>query len=353
MMAAYDRFGRRQTRSLRAAVESAYYEQGRRAVAPLMGYPGLGLSRTTVKQNQFNHAVQYQTVSRLYEAFRPDAMLFLMDLSVEASALGLPVRFPLDETPTVEGHPVQCVADLDAYRGVDILADGRLMVYLEVMRHMRAGLPVPVGAYVTGPYTLAGLMMGASEMAMNVMLEPDLCKAALEFATATVRRYAQALIDDGADFLVVLDPTAVMLGPNYYNEFAGMWVRELVGLCNAVEVVLHICGDTRHIVRDMAATGASGLSLDHPMDMRQVAGMLGDDTLLVGNVDPVRLLHESRETVAADARALVESMADVPGFLMSSGCDLPQDVPLENIRAMMETARAWRAPVSEQAAAAG
>ena len=103
-----------------SSITQTLYEQGRRPIVPLMGYPGLQLTKTTMKQNQFNHIVQFQSLSRLYDRFQPDAMFFMMDLSVEASALGLAVRFPLEETPSVEHHPVNTREDLDKFSKIEI-----------------------------------------------------------------------------------------------------------------------------------------------------------------------------------------------------------------------------------------
>ncbi len=308
---------------------------------PLMGYPGLNLTGSTVKQNQFNHRVQYQTISRLYDRFGADAALFLMDLSVEASALGLPVRFPLDETPTVEGHRLESIAELEKYRDIDVLSDGRVMVYLEVMRHMQVGLPLPVGAYVTGPFTLAGLIMDANNLAMKIVLDPELVHSVLKFTTQIVYRYAEALMCAGADFIMILDPTAVMLGPAHYREFAGAYVRELAGLLNDIEVILHICGNTNHIIADMAKTGVAGLSLDSVMDFAEVAATIGPDVLLIGNVDPVALLQRTPDVVQAQTLRVLEQTANHQPFILSTGCDLPQDVPFENIQALMDSGHAW------------
>ena len=334
-------FPRSQYRSLTGRAREFWHE-GRRPIMPLMGYPGLNYTGSTVKQNQFNHAAQYKTISRLYDRFRPDAMMFLMDLSVEASALGLPVRFPLDETPTVECRSLESADCLQTYRNIDVLADARVMVYLEVIRHMRAGLPVPVGGYVTGPFTLAGLIMDANDLAMKTMLDPDLCHDVLEFATGVVVRYTEGLRDAGADFVMILDPTAVMLGPSQFSEFAGAYVRELTGLVNDVEVILHICGNTSHILDDMAHTGVVGLSLDSDMDFAEAARVVGPDMLLIGNVSPVEMLLNSPEAITAQTNAVLGATADHPPFLLSTGCDLPQDVPMRNIRALMDAGREWR-----------
>lgn len=307
-----------------------------------MGYPGLNLTASTVKQNQSNWALQYRTMEALYERFQPDAMFLLMDLSVEVNALGLLVRFPLNETPTVEEHPVRAVADLDAHRHMDVLADARAMVCLKVIEAMRAGLPVPIGAYVTGPFSLAALVMGANEMAMNVVIQPDLCHAALNMAVQVVSRYVAGLIDAGVDSIMILDPTAVMLGPDHYREFAEEPCARLISASQGVETILHICGDTGHIVPAMLKTGVDGLSLDHPMDMAQVAEQVGPDVLIMGNVNPVGMLHNSAEAVADDTRRALDSLTAHPPFVLSTGCDLPQDVPQANIDAFMAEGRNWQ-----------
>ena len=49
------------------------------------------------------------------------------------------------------------------------------------------------------------------------------------------------------------------------------------------------------------------------------------------------------EDVRRETRALLESMRAVPNFVLSTGCDLPQETPVENIRAFMDVGRAWRA----------
>jgi uroporphyrinogen decarboxylase len=39
---------------------------------------------------------------------------------------------------------------------------------------------------------------------------------------------------------------------------------------------------------------------------------------------------------------LLGKMSPYPNFVLSTGCDLPQETPLANIRAFVEAGRAWR-----------
>lgn len=316
------------------------WKEGRRPVIPLMGYPGLRLTGTNIKQNQFNHLVQFQSLSRLYDYFRPDAMFFLMDLSVEASALGLPVRFPLEDTPSVEAHLVRTLEDLDCFRKIDILGDGRVIVYLETLRHMRAAFPCPVGAYVIGPLTLAGLLVGASELAMQSLLNESFFQGVLEFSERVVLRYAEALKEAGADVIMVLEPTAAIFGPEIFRRNLAPLYRELAGILDDIEIILHVCGDTHHLIPEMKRCGVAGLSLDSAVNLPGIARE-GGDTLLLGNVSPVLMLLETPQEVYTTTLQLLEAIKEYPYFILSTGCDLPQDVPFANIEAFFKAGRDW------------
>jgi uroporphyrinogen decarboxylase len=316
--------------------------ESRLSIIPLMGFPGIQLNHTTLKQNVFNWEVQFRTLAALIKRFEPDGMFTLMDLSVEANALGLPVHFPLDETPTVERAVVCHRSDLERFRHIDILADGRAHMYCEVLRRLRQHFDILCGGYVIGPYTLAALMMGATEAALATLDSPDLLHEILQLATRVVRRYAQGLIEAGAHTLMILEPSAVMLSPAAFCQFSGDYVRQLIdGM--GIPWILHICGNTTHLIPQMAATGVAGLSLDALVDLTAIAEHIPSEVMIMGNVNPVAtMLQQSPQAVYQETHRLVEAMHAHPNFILSTGCDLPPETPLANIEAFMSAGRAGR-----------
>ncbi len=319
-------------------------------VAPLMGFPGTQLNGTTLKQNTFNWGTQFSTVFALQQRFHPDAMFFFVDLSVEASALGLPVRFPLDQSPSVEEHLVKTAKDLEPFALVDILADGRVMVYVETMRLMARYIDGLNGAYVIGPFSLAGLLMGATEAAMATMTEPGLLHQVLRFCSGVISRYARALERAGADMVVILEPSASFLSPRQFREFAGRYVQEIIGTLTTVPI-LHICGQTTPLLEAMLETGAHGLSLDAMVSLPEAARRLPSDVVLIGNLDTIEVMNQSTPNqVYRAATDLITAMSPYPNFVLSTACDLPAETPLENIHAMMDAARGWPAGTSCRAA---
>jgi len=101
-----------------------------------------------------------------------------------------------------------------------------------------------------------------------------------------------------------------------------------------------------HLVKEMAATGVDALSLDAPetgVDLPAAAAMLsGRETILIGNLSPTgSILRGSPREVEADTERLLRSMDSCPRFILSTGCDLPQETPAENIKAFMRAGRGY------------
>ena len=314
----------------------------RRLVIPLAGYPGVQLTRSTVKQNEFNAELQARSLYKLVEYTQPDAVLTMMDLSIEAGALGLPVRYPIAESATVEWHPVKHVDDLEQYKVIEPLYDGRVWVFVETVRMLREKLKMPVGVYVIGPFTLAGLMMGANDIALATVDSPDVVMATVNFCEHVVIDFAKALQAAGAEMICILDPTAVILSPASFRQFAGRSVENVVRHLDT-RTILHICGNTMHLLEEMCDTGVQGLSLDSAVSIPQAAQRVPGDVVLIGNVNPVTtMLQGDRLKVRRDTAALLDAMREHENFIMSTGCDLPAETPLENIVELVETTKAYR-----------
>ncbi|WP_319559567.1 uroporphyrinogen decarboxylase family protein [Marispirochaeta sp.] len=313
----------------------------RPAAAPLLGYPGVHLNKSSIKGNVFDAAVQIETLLALDRRFGQDILFTFMDLTAEAHAFGAPVIYREMESPSVAEHILHTREGLEQLENRFSLQDERLQVYIDTVRGLRdSGAPKPIAAYVSGPFTLAGLLMGANDIALNTVLEPEFVSSAVQCAAGAIRSYAGALKKAGADIIVILEPTAVMLSPEMFWDFSGVWTERLIGDLDSFSV-LHICGNTEHLIPGMCKTGATALSLDSAVDLPSVAPDIPKETAIIGNIDPVGVMcqkdpGEVRERVL-DLR---RSMRDYYNFILSTGCDLPPETPAENISAFMEAGKA-------------
>jgi uroporphyrinogen decarboxylase len=323
--------------------------ENRRLVMPLIGFPGLNITGSTIKLAQQNYGEHFKVLKAIAETYKPDGIFPLMDLSVEANALGRYTIFPEQESATVI-RDVFDTDNLNSAKDINIAFDTRLLGYVETLKLMRIGFPSNIlrGAYVTGPYTLSALLMGADDAAMATVMDTDKLHIICQFMTEKILEYVRLLIASGAQMICILEPSAVMLGPEQFEQFSGKYVKQIIESCrfSSVSTIYHICGNTMHLVKKMAEIGVDALSLDSPetgVDLPAVAKMISSDVMIIGNSNPVgALLNGTPEDVENDVLRLLKNMDPYRNFILSTGCDLPQEVPKENIQAFMETGQKYK-----------
>ena len=100
--------------------------------------------------------------------------------------------------------------------------------------------------------------------------------------------------------------------------------------------LLHICGNTTRILDALAQTGADIIAIDHAVDLRLAKQRIGNKVCLIGNIDPVStMLQGSVSEVEAAARSCLDAAARGGGYILGTGCEVPQDTPLENLQALI------------------
>jgi len=309
----------------------------RTPVIPLMGYPGVTATGNSVEDVLTRVEPHLESMMFLEDRYHPPCLFHVMDLTVEAEAVGLPIRFEGDGPPSVCEHPVTTYERLVALEVPDPASAARMPLFLEVVSTVSERLSGLAAAYCVGPFTLAAELCGAEDLAMLTVTDPDFASDVVNFAASVSARYAVALASAGAGVVTILEPTAVILSPKSFEKFCvGFLIKvfEEVRASGACPV-LHICGDTTHLLRLMAETGADGLSLDAPVDLSAAFDAVSDDVVVIGNVDPVGVMVEGKpEEVRRAARALLERFGERHNYVLSSGCDLPPATPLTNLDAL-------------------
>jgi len=105
------------------------------------------------------------------------------------------------------------------------------------------------------------------------------------------------------------------------------------------------------LIDPMLKSDVKALSLDSTaagVDLPAIAEKVGSDVLLIGNLNPTgNILKGTAKQVAEDTEKLLKSMDHFPNFLLSTGCDLPKQTPIENIKSFMDVARSYKIEHSE------
>lgn len=310
---------------------------------PLGTYPGLPLTGARVVDVLSDARAQVETQLALHRRFHAPALLSPMDLGAEAEAFGSELRFADDDVPCVVKPLVESVEDVRRL-AVPAPGAGRTAVHLAAVRMMRQAAPdAAIIGGIIGPFSLAGQLLGVTQLMMLSLTGAALVESLLEKTTAFLGEYARAFADAGADAVLMAEPMAGLVSPACLGRFSSARVAEIrrTAEAGAFRVFLHNCSARAVHLPQVFAAGASLYHFGSPMDLGAALKAAPPGVVLAGNLDPATVFcHGSPDQVAAQARTLLATAAGHPCFVPSSGCDLPPGTPLVNLEAFYETVRA-------------
>jgi len=308
---------------------------GRIPIIPLIGNPGAKIIGKSLKDCLTNAETQASALVALYKEIQPDGMFAMMDLTVEAEYLGCELIFNENDPPAVLQPAFEKIHDIEKLFA-NKNTGGRMPLFAEVIEKVKRVIDVPICAYVIGPFTLAGQIMNLGLAMKSTRKSPKFLHMALKECSRIIIEYIKLLEDAGVDLVCILEPSAMMISGNHFNEFSGQYCEDIISKGISRMSVLHICGDTNHLIPEMLSTKPDGLSLDKQVNLADIQGTINDGTVLIGNIDPVGVLTFSDpKTVEKESVKIIDSMKEKGNFIFSTGCDVPQEAPLENLKAMM------------------
>ena len=269
-----------------------------------------------------------------------EAVRVPFDITAEAEFFGCEIKDGTKEQqPSVVGHVVSNVEDIEKLKGYS-LEHGRIGVVCEAIKILadKYGDELPVMGSMIGPFSLAQHING-DDWFMAIFTDEAFGLALMEFTTDFCVAYAEKMVENGADTMVIIDPTASaqLIGAEFYEKFVVPFHEKIVDAMHKVNVpvVLHICGDTTLGLALMESSGVDGISVDQNVDVATAVGSV-EKAVIVGNLDPVNMLwNQTPETI----REQSQKVLDAGVGLLAPGCGIVSKTPTENLRAMVEMAR--------------
>lgn len=309
---------------------------------PILSFPGAQLIGKTVEELVRDGHLQALCMEAMAKRYDMGAAVSLMDLSVEAEAFGAKVLYSEDDVPTMHGALVEDEEDADALE-IPKVGAGRTGECVKGIKEATELITDrPIFAGIIGPYSLAGRLLDMTEIMILCYEEPEMVETVLEKVTSFLIEYAKAFKEAGANGIMMAEPAAGLLSPSLIEEFSNPYVQRIK---EAVEddnflFVYHNCGNITPIMPSVKEIGACVYSVGNAISMEEAFAGLGDDSVIIGNLDPAGVLRNSTpEEVRGETLKLLEQHAHRKNFILSSGCDIPPATPLENLDAFFE---AWK-----------
>jgi uroporphyrinogen decarboxylase len=309
-------------------------------IAPLGTSIGIRLIKAEAREALFNPSVHAEAVSAFLNRFPDIDLAFsLMDTSIEARALGCPYEFT-GRVPAISAHPCGSPDEVCALKIPEPWEIDSMRINLESVAKIRTLTGKPLVSYVVGPATLAAHMCGITSLIKISRRDAQGFERILGHTSAISRRYAECLIKAGSDFIVILEPQALIFTPKTFADAIRSAVEKLTA--DIPQAILHVCGDTsRHAAAFVQTTNIIGMSLDWQVDFSNLKNAVQSKTL-IGNIDPVGVLQKGSHDVIRDKVLNLMNAMQGSDFILSTGCDMVPDTPPENLDALIAAALDWR-----------
>jgi uroporphyrinogen decarboxylase len=301
-----------------------------------------------LKTSEFGRSADKQ-VEGILASYKEYGVEFLGPHANILSSLGLKYVIPENSTPYVAEPLINDYSDLDRLEIPDFRKAKELQVFWETLDRVteEIGDEVPISIGLSGPFSAAAHLRGIEKFLRDLYQSPEFAHQLLGFVRDATASFVREVGKYGVRF-GIFNPTASgsLISPVQYRKFSFPYEKDLISVMREVgddAPMLHICGNTTKIWKDMADTGAGILSLDNIIDLGEAKRQVGDRVVLMGNVKPTdTMLFGTPADVEENVLECITKAADSPkGYLMALGCGLPLNTPSENIHALVAATRKY------------
>ena len=221
----------------------------------------------------------------------------------------------------------------------DYMDKGRMPVVEEGIKKLIADNKYAVGAWVLGPFTLAGQVTELDLLLKGIKKDKEKVEAFQEKMTDVVIAVAKRYQALGADFINIreMGSGTDLLSPRMWKTLIQPYLRKIFAALDSPKI-LHICGGTDLIVEMMNDCGADGLSFDQKNNLAETRKKIGNDVLLFGNFDPYGTLCQMGPS---GVEAVIKGCIDAGVDAVWPGCDIWPEVKQENVEAYVSTVKKY------------
>lgn len=251
----------------------------------------------------------------------------------------VPIRFPLKDREDWKNYSVPA-----AHK------EGRL-TQIEIAVKKAKEYTMAVFGAIRGPFTPTWLLFGYERFSILLYEDPDLIDQVMQQVTDFFIEGAKMLVEAGVDVVLFADDyggsTGPLMSPKHYRKHVWPQLSRMISAIKSTgtHVIMHSDGDLRKLLPDIVPTGIDAY---HPMerhanmDIAQIKKDYGDKITLIGNVDNQGVLvYGNVDEVIAATKECLRIAAPGGGYILGSDHSVHDDMPNENIFAMIETGKTY------------
>lgn len=310
-------------------------EMERTPWVPFAGVHAGKLKGYTAKEVLTDGQKLYESLLEVNRLYKPDGMPVVFDLQIEAEILGCELLWAEDAPPSVNSHPFSETKDLPCKCKIPTKEQGRIPMVLDVMNQLSSEIGHETALYglICGPFTLASHLRG-NRIFKDMIKDPEYVQKLVEFCAEVNMKMAEYYIEAGMDVIAIVDPLVSQVSAKHFEKnlaeaFASVfsYVRSKGKFSS-----FFVCGDATNQLEDMCKTEPDNISIDENVDIVTAKVITDRYNIAIGGNIPLTtiMLHGNQQDNIKYVVDLLDRISNKKNLIMSPGCDMPYDVPIEN-----------------------
>lgn len=278
----------------------------------------------------------YESLIEVFHTYGPDGMPIMFDLQLEAEVLGCDLLWARDNPPSVSSHPYEGKnKGIPCSCKIPTKNDGRIPLMLDAMKKVKAEIGDEVALYglVTGPLTLASHLRG-SELFLDMIKDKEYVKELVEFCAQVAMAMVDYYLEAGMDIIAIVDPLVSQVAPKAFEKMLSESFTAVFDYIRSKGAYsfFFVCGNATPQIDVMCKTNPDGVAVDENVDLVK-AKVITDkyNLVLSGNIPltSVMLFGTPQDNMKFVVNE-IDTVNAKKNFIVSPGCDMPYDVPVEN-----------------------
>ena len=215
---------------------------------------------------------------------------------------------------------------------------------------------ISLRAPMNGIFEISCWLRGMQNFMVDMLADEDFAHALAEKVLDVQMDWYGAVLDEIGPYVDIIETgddygsqNSLLISPECLDEFILSRRKRLNDMFRKkapnAHILLHCCGSISRIIPAIVDTGVDILNPVQTaavdMDPYDLKRKFGDMVCFHGGVDTQSAMRGSVEDVENEVKKMLDAMDHQGGYIISSCNHIQNDIPVENIVALFETARKY------------
>ena len=190
-----------------------------------------------------------------------------------------------------------------------------------------------------GPLNIASFLMGATELMMAIVMEPDRIHRLMRIITDFLKHWhkLQRQTFPSIDGILMLDDIVGFVGEDDFLTFGFPYIREIYDESSSTVRFFHNDADFRVSVKYYPDMGVNLYNPGIQMNINEIKKATGNRLTVLGSIPPRDVLAAGTPDLVKQATStLLSELNDKSRFILSCAGGMPPGVTTDNLRALLQ-----------------